>query len=145
MFKSTVEGIETFVGGSKGTYFTGGDNAETFLGGKSDDVVRGKGGSDTLSGDAGSDRFIWLKKDTADGVVDHVKDFTIGEDRLALNDFLKGQHIAGGATYDDVIHIVDSADHSGALVQGLVNGAWHDIAVLDGHDASTLTLHDLGL
>jgi Ca2+-binding RTX toxin-like protein len=123
----------------------GSDSANALNGAAGDDWLRGKGGSDLLTGGTGADTFAWLKKDTADGVIDHVTDFTVGEDKLDLSDFLKGQHVKGGVQYDDVIQIVDSADHTGALVQGRVDGAWHDIAILDGHDAASMNLHDLGL
>ena len=44
-----------------------------------------------------------------------------------------------------MIAIHASADHSGAVIQGLVGGHMIDIVQLDHVDAVTLTLHDLGL
>ena len=50
------------------------------------------------------------------------------------------------AAYNDVIHLQDTIDQTGShgtLVQGLVNGTWYDIAVLDHVDVTHVTVNDL--
>lgn len=141
---SRVVSVEKVVGTSGDDSFKGSSKGETLEGGAGNDLFRSLSGADTLSGGSGIDTFTWLKKDVADGRMDHITDFQAGVDRLDLHDFLKGQGIKG-AQYDDVIRIADAPDHSGAVVQGLAGGRWVDVVQLDHLDASGLSLADLGL
>ena len=132
----TVSGIDQVIGTDEGNVMTGDRNDQSLVGGAADDWFRSMLGSDTLTGGGGKDTFVVLKKDLSDGSVDHITDFTAGEDLLDLSDFLKGH-----SSYDDVIKLDQRGDAT--VVQGLVNHAWIDVAVLD--QTSIGSVHDLGL
>lgn len=76
---------ETTPGGTDGPdSLQGGEGGDSLSGGGGADTLTGGGGADTLSGGAGADLFnIEGMATTADGL-DHVVDFTSGEDRLAF-------------------------------------------------------------
>lgn len=145
-FVDLVKGFEKVVAGDGGITAIGNSHDNVFVGGAGDDFFRGKGGSDTFTGGGGSDTFAFLKKDLAGGVHNVITDFTVGQDHLELSDFLKGH-----SSYDQVVRVGE--DHQGnAVVQGLVNKVWTDVATLQGvniHDVGAdhhqLTIHDLGL
>ena len=137
VFTDVISGFEQIIGTDFGNHMMGADNhADYFVGGKGEDWMRGKGGSDTLTGGDGADTFAYLKKDTANGAIDHITDFVAGQDHLDMKDFLKGH-----TSYDSVVRVAESG--ADTLVQGLVNHQWVNVAVLDNtHIAS---IHDLGL
>lgn len=141
---NTITSVERVVGTSGDDTFKGSSRSETLEGGAGDDAFRGLSGADTFTGGDGRDRFTWLKKDVLDGQMDHITDFEVGADSLDLADFLKGQGIKN-ARFEDVVRIEDSADHGGAVVKALAGGNWIDVVQLDHIDASSLSLHDLGL
>lgn len=145
---SSVTSFDVFIGGDAGNDFrAAADRAGTFVGGAGNDFYRSESGGDTVSLKGGADVFGWFRKYVEVGQADHIKDFTVGTDKLNLSDFLKGQTIKNPA-YSDVIHLSDTADASGAhgtLVQGLVNGVWHDVAILEGVNAAAITVADLVL
>lgn len=127
-----VSGFEQVIGNDNGNHMTGDRNAQHLVGGAGDDWFRGKLGADVLTGGDGRDTFVYLKKDTADGSVDRITDFRIGEDTLDIADFLKG-----GKGVDGSIRLADDGN-GGTLVQGLVGRQWVDVVVLEGVDAGAM-------
>ncbi len=141
-----ISGFEKIMAGDGGIHVMGDKHDNVFVGGSSDDWFRGKGGSDTFTGGDGSDTFAFLKKDLAGGAHNVITDFNVGQDHLDLSDFLKGH-----SSYDQVVRIGEDASGN-AVVQGLVNKVWTDVATLQGvnaHDVGAdhhaMTVHDLGL
>ena len=65
----------------------GGAGNDVLFGQEGDDQLTGGTGNDTMTGGSGDDTFIWRAAD-ADGSEDVIKDFTIGEDKLDLQDVL---------------------------------------------------------
>lgn len=59
----------------------GHDGADIIAGGAGDDIIRDGAGSDVMTGGADADVFIL----SADGALDTITDFTLGEDRLDLS------------------------------------------------------------
>ncbi len=141
--------IEALIGNDAGDTFTGSKAANVFAGGAGNDWMRGGAGSDTMTGGGGADTFVVLKKDLAGGSVDTIKDFDAGTDQLNLSDFLKGH-----AHYADALRLIGTHGEAGngIMVQGLVDHAWTDVALLDGLDINSIgvdhhamILADLGL
>lgn len=67
----------------------GGGGADTLIGGDGDDSLKGGLGNDSLDGGEGSDRFIFDTAASA-GNVDHISSFTVGSDRIRLDDAVFG-------------------------------------------------------
>jgi large repetitive protein len=155
MYTYTVTSFNSVIGTDYGTELHGQANtANTYTFGAGNDHYYSENGGDLVSSGAGNDVFTWYRKYAPVGHADSITDFEIGADRLDLADYLKGQGIKN-ATYDQVVHVQDVVDASGvhgALVQGLVNGAWYDIVTLRGIDIAdvgsdhhALRLADLGM
>lgn len=127
-----VRSFEQVIGTDFDDLFVGDRRDTVFIGGAGDDVFRTKLGSDTITGGEGADRFVFMKKDVADGSVDTITDFHVGIDKVDISDFLKGN--AGS----DGVRIVagGSAGSPEAIVQGLVKGKWVDVVKLAGIDAN---------
>jgi large repetitive protein len=146
IYNESVKSVEKIIGTNDGNDFHARANtANTFIGGNGDDIYRSESGGDTVTLGAGADTFGWFRKYVAVGHTDRITDFQVGNDKLDLRDFLKGQTIKNPA-YSDVVHLVDTIDQTGShgtLVQGLVSGAWYDVAVLDGVDVTHVTVSDL--
>ena len=146
VFTNTVFSFNKIIGSDFGNDFHAAANtSNTYLGGAAADIYRSENGGDTVTGGGGADTFGWFRKYAEAGHADRIADFQVGADKLDLSDFLKGQTIKA-PTYNDVIHLSDTLDANGqhaTLVQGLVNGAWADIAVLDGLDVTHVTVSDL--
>ncbi len=130
------------------------NTANTYVFGAGNDRYYSENGGDTVTGGLGVDTYSWMKKYVAVGHVDTITDFHIGEDRLDMSDFLKGQGIKN-ATYDQVVRVSDmlypDGSHS-AMIQTLGAGTWHDTAILKGiniadvgADHHALKLADLGI
>ncbi len=128
--------------------FVTGTSSADFLAGilKEMNEIHGLQSADTIIGGEGSDTYQFLKKDATDGAaVDHVTDFQVGDDVLALSDFAKS-----GQAWQNVVRMAQTDD--GVVVQGKASGLWVDIVVLDGLDLATsgadgsaTSLQDLGL
>jgi Ca2+-binding RTX toxin-like protein len=121
-----VTNFEKLIASGLADTIKGSKYAETILGGGGDDSLRGLGGADVLTGGAGNDTFAFLKKDVADGTVDHITDFAAG-DRLDLHDFLKTQKYAA---IGEVLLVTDGA--AGSTISAKVGSSFVDVAVLDG-------------
>ena len=146
IFNDTVKSFNKIIGTNGGNDFHAQANTSNiFVGGTGADIYRSESGGDTVTLGDGADTFGWFRKYVAVGHTDRITDFQAGVDKLDLTDFLKGQGIKNPA-YSDVIHLADTIGQNGAhgtLVQGLVSGVWHDIAVLDGVDVTHVTVSDL--
>lgn len=148
LFTCSVTSFDTFIGSNAGNDFHAAANrAVTFVGGTGNDIYRSENGGDTVTLGGGSDVFGWFRKYAEVGKADRITDFSVGADKLDLRDFLKGQPIKAPG-YSDVIRLSDTlgatGDH-GTLVQGLVNGVWHDVVVLDHVDVAKVAITDLVL
>ena len=145
-YSSYMDSIERVVLGNGGSHVSGSSEDTVFVGGAGNDWIRGKGGADVYTGGEGRDTYQFLKKDVTDGAaVDHVTDFQVGDDVLALSDFAKS-----GQAWQNVLRMAQTDD--GVVVQGKASGLWVDIVVLDGLDLATsgangsaMSLQDLGL
>lgn len=142
----SVTSFNKIIGSNAGSeFYAAANTSNTYVGGTGQDTYHSENGGDTVTGGAGADTFGWFRKYAEVGHADRITDFQMGTDKLDLRDFLKGQAIKSPA-YSDVIHLTDTIDQTGGhgtLVQGLVNGAWHDIVVLDGVDVQHVTVSDL--
>lgn len=78
---SMVQGGTTLNGTAFDDILNGGDGANVIVGGSGDDILIDGAGSDTLVGGAGADIFVL----SADGEVDTITDFTLGEDTIDLS------------------------------------------------------------
>ena len=146
LFTDSVTSFNKIIGANAGSeFFAAANTSNIYVGGAGNDLYHSENGGDTVTGGTGSDTFGWFRKYAEVGRADHITDFQVGTDTLDLRDFLKGQTIKSPA-YSDVIQLLDTVDASGShgtLVQGLVNGLWHDIAVLDGMDVQHVTVDAL--
>ena len=147
VYAMAVTSFEKFIGSDFGNIFETTTKAGMqFVGGDGDDVFHIKGSNQILTGGEGSDTYQWMRTTVAgsspNGAGERITDFQVGEDHLDMSDFLKGQGIKN-AQFSDVVRVHESSDGKGTIVQGLVGGQWHDVAVLEGvHQA---TVNDLGL
>ena len=135
-------GIEKIIGSSDGNYFDTSEKAGlSFVGGNGNDLFHSEGGDQVYTGGGGHDTFEFQKLFAGPSLhAAEITDFTVGQDTIDMSDFLKGQGIKG-AQYADVVHLHDTAQ--GTVVQGLIAGQFHDVALLD--HVHTASLHDIGL
>ena len=89
-FISTGLGNDIVHGGGGDDYIEGGDGNDFIRGGAGNDVISGGKGADILTGGPGSDTFIIEGSDLVDGSVDEIEDFTLGEDKLILQNLGPG-------------------------------------------------------
>lgn len=102
---------ESLAGTADPDVLQGGDGADTLSGGEGADALTGGAGADSLEGGAGADEFVIQgSADTAEGL-DHVADFTGGEDTLV---FLDGQ----AATAENLV-TAEAADYAAAQAAAL--------------------------
>lgn len=144
----SVLSFDKVIGNDLGTTFWAAEyTSRIYIGGAGDDRYYSESGGDTVTLGEGADTFRWYRKYVEDGLTDRITDFTVGTDKLDLRDFLKGQGIKN-AVYAQVLQLEAATDADGGeatLIKGLVNGVWHDVVVLDGVKASSVTLEDLVL
>ena len=127
-----VSGFEVVQGSHAGSRLLGNSSENKFYGGDGADYIRGMGGNDTMNGGEGRDIYAFLKKDTAGGAVDLIRDFEAGADKLDVSDFMKGR-----STIADAIRLTAGGEDT--IVQGHTKTGWVDVVVLAGVDA-----HDVG-
>ena len=147
--------FDTIIGTNQGNTFDGAQyTPRNFIGGAGADHFHSESGGDTMVGGAGADDFRWYKIYVAVNHTDEIKDFQVGTDHLNMADFLKGQYTLDGAYiklpgYAQVMQLAaasDAAGHASTMVQALAgDGIWHNVVLLDGVDASTVTINDLVL
>jgi Ca2+-binding RTX toxin-like protein len=155
LFNYSLQSFNTVVGTSgDDTIWAAEFTPRTYYGGAGNDKIYSESGGDVVYGGAGADEFRWFKKYIAVNHTDEIKDFVVGTDHLNLADLLKGQYTSSGVymnspTYNQVVQLVATTDMDGnaaTLVKALAgNGVWRDVVVLDGVDASTVTITDLVL
>ena len=76
------DGADVLVGGAGDDLLMGFDKADMLSGGAGNDRLVDGAGVDVLTGGAGADTFVLI----ADGRLDTITDFTLGEDRIDLSD-----------------------------------------------------------
>jgi len=130
---------------------------DTLIGGNGADVLDGGGNSDFLTGGAGNDRFVLDRLPTARNVEDIIKDFTVAQDRIALQDSvftgLNGLGLANalnpnpffagapGSVSDTTARtIMDDQGSNITFVDDDANGSGVGAAVLPAQVTSTATL-----
>lgn len=131
----TISGIEKIIGSAFADTFKGASGNDIIDGGAGHDTLRGIAGSDQLTGGSGSDTFFWEKSDvvglTGQSLgVDHITDFATGD----VLDFHKLVTL-GTKALASVVKVTDMAE--GSLVSAKINGAFVDVAVLDGVHGKT--------
>ena len=155
LFNYSLQSFDSVIGTSGADTIWGAEfTPRTYNGGDGDDKFYSESGGDVVYGGAGADEFRWYKKYVAVNHTDEIKDFQVGTDHLDLADFLKGQYTAGGVyinspTYTQVTQLVatfDGVGNAATLVKALGgDGVYHDVVVLDGVVASSVTIADLVL
>ena len=77
-------GDDTILGGMGDDIIFAFDGDDVVHAGMGDDIIYGNKGADIVFGGEGEDTFIFNMEDLADGAVDVVADFEIGEDKLMI-------------------------------------------------------------
>jgi Ca2+-binding RTX toxin-like protein len=113
---------------------TGTDGTDVLHGGNYDDLVIGDGGSDILTGGDGHDLFAWKSGD-ADNSIDHITDFTIGQDKLDLGEILNN---TSGESLDNYLHF--TRETGNAVLQVFSNGTGNTTVTPD----LTIVMEGLG-
>ncbi len=144
---------DTITGGAMADELSGSGGSDRLTGRGGADDIYGDLGMDTLTGGSGSDRFIFDSELTADNV-DLITDFTIGTDRILLDENFFGSigsdlaanqfHIGTGAITVDQRILYDSV--TGALYydgDGTGGEAAVWFATLDANLALTYKAFDL--
>lgn len=138
----TFSGVFAFshnvVGNDGNGTYTGSALADKVVSGDGSDTFHAFSAGDVLTSGGGDDVFVFRTVDLGGDKALEITDFAIGHDHLDVTAIVAA---AGpGHTEADVIRLVDTP--AGALVQGLVDGQWKNIAVLD-HVAASTTLGDI--
>ena len=113
----TYSSIEGIMGGSGNDHLIGNSVVGNYLdGGAGNDTLIGGLGSDILVDGDGNDKFVWKSGD-ADHSIDHITDFTIGQDKLDLADVLNN---SAGESLDNYLDF--SKDGGNAVLQVFSHG-----------------------
>jgi Ca2+-binding RTX toxin-like protein len=83
-FLEAGSGDDEILGDDGDDIINGGAGNDTVNGGVGNDSVYGGAGSDLLLGDAGQDVFVFDIQDFADGSVDAIADFELGQDSIII-------------------------------------------------------------
>lgn len=117
---------------------TGNQGNNTLIGNNGDNVINGKGGVDTLVGGRGHDTFVFDRSPTMP-VWGRIKDFTVGEDQIALSRsaFFGFSHEAAGALPAADFMYGTKATHAGAtmLYDKATGNLFYDADGLGGQHA----------
>ncbi|GAB6845309.1 Ca2+-binding RTX toxin-like protein [Methylorubrum rhodinum] len=140
--RDTFVSIENVVGGMRSDMLIGNAVANRLAGNNGDDTFKGGGGADTLTGGAGADRFVFDTKPGANDA-DRITDFTVGTDKLWLDDdvftglkaglLAEGRFHAGRAAHDADDRLIFDARSKSLFydADGTGAGAQVKIATLD--------------
>ena len=133
--RDSLTSTEKVIGTGFADTFKGSSADDILVGGGGNDTMRGIAGDDTLTGGSGADRFFWEKTDVVDTRgknlgVDHITDFGAGD----VLDFSKLVSV-GSKPLGDFVKVTDKGD--GLVVSAKINGAFTDVAVLDGVHGKT--------
>jgi Ca2+-binding RTX toxin-like protein len=147
----TVSSFEVVIGTTQGVDHVRGDHWDNiFVSAGADNVFRGGLGNDVLVGGSGVDTYVLTKKDIADGSVKTFENFTVGQDRLDVSNFLKGHNTAEQEFR--FIDLSNSDNGHNTQVQALVGKQWVNMINLVGVNANDvgadhhhITIADLGI
>lgn len=78
------DGDDRIFSGAGDDIIEGSDGDDLIFGGDGDDTIDGGAGSDTMYGGLGDDVFVFDLEDFANGEVDEIGDFGLGEDRIFI-------------------------------------------------------------
>jgi beta-glucanase (GH16 family) len=120
---------DTFISNNSGNALIGGTGADTFYMGRGGDWAAGGGGDNT---------YVFGSTPWS---VDHITDFTPGQDTIDLTGLLAASGYTGtNPIADGYIKIVD--DPAGAQVWTNLSGTWWEVVILSGVSASSLQLQN---
>ncbi|PSU15308.1 Ig-like domain-containing protein [Photobacterium kishitanii] len=140
------KGDDILIGDGGNDHLIGGLGNDILTGGSGNDWLDGGLGSDILMGGTGKDVFSWsqdslaAKDSTNNQPIDHIKDFSVGEDKIDLTDILDNSN---KTTIDDLLkHVsaeIKDVDHDNKMdVQLSIHNAddsMHTLVVLDNFAA----------
>jgi Ca2+-binding RTX toxin-like protein len=143
----------TGTGGSSGEVF-GQDGNDVLVGGSGPDKLSGGAGNDTLTGGPGKDQFIFDAALNASTNVDHITDFDLVHDQIALSHTMfagigpvgmlgGAKFYAGAAAHDATDRIIYNPANGHLSYDSDGNGPHH--AVLFATLAEHLILHGVNL
>ncbi|MGF1539549.1 MAG: calcium-binding protein [Pleurocapsa sp.] len=87
------DGDDLLFGGPGDDIILGGPGDDTIFGGEGNDTILGGSGSDLLFGNEGQDVFVFDVEDFADGSIDTIADFELGEDKIIIAGITDDDHI----------------------------------------------------
>ena len=133
------DGADSLNGGDGNDLLLGGWGADTLVGGAGNDTLAGGIGGNVLTGGAGNDTFFVEPRPGADGAagLDHITDFTHGEDQLAFGDHLlltDGKYATGtAASYADALTLAKSQMAAGTFDMTAIQVGGDVIVFADTH------------
>jgi serralysin len=137
-----VQGFERVVGSSFGDVIKGSNAADVIVTGEGINSVRSLGGADVITGGSSSDYFEWRTSDILDDKGNHR-----GVDTITNFDFADGLDVSEmlvGQTYGDLSEVVRFEDSTeGSMLQVRVNGAFVNVAFLEGQTLGTESIASL--
>jgi len=123
-------GDDSISGGDGNDRLRGDDGADTVVGGAGDDTLDGGSGANVLTGGQGSDSFVISQHIGANAdALDHITDFTHGEDKLVF-----GEHLTLTDTDFTPAQAANYADALAAATAQIESGATDLVAVQVGSD-----------
>ncbi|MFM7784262.1 MAG: calcium-binding protein, partial [Gammaproteobacteria bacterium] len=113
---SALGGTDIVDGGAGDDTVQGGDGEDTLGGGDGNDTLSGGAGVDVLSGGKGTDRFTFDAV-LGSGNVDTISDFTVGKEKIQLDDDVFKAFNAGTATTLTAAQFLAAAGASAAQTE----------------------------